>query len=255
LCQCAARRERAFTLVELLVVIAIILLLFGLLLPTFQGIDRLAKNTHCQKNLREIGKAFEAYARMNDGWYPYPVNNWWGYMFTATRDAGSPDRWVSLTQVMQLKQVGAGPEIFFCPFDPNYGDWEAWPANSWETPYVASYDTGRVRVYTGYTLITYRGFGGGGEHFSDGRFPTGNDGCGDDIPLAADMLQCRANMLIMNGWHHGGGLPDGLFNADGNTLMKGGYVVHTAAGEWDWNKPAIVMGSSSRDQFWFALKR
>jgi len=254
-------REPAFTLVELLVVIAIILLLVGLLLQTFQRIDRLKKNTHCQKNLQEIGKVFEAYCRMNDGWYPYPVNNWWGYMFTARKVAGTSDPWVPLTQVTQLKQAGAGPQIFFCPFDENYGDWDSWPANTWTTPYTPSWAPDEVRVYIGYNFLIYKAwgsaFGGpyGHTHFSDGRYAVGNDGCDDDIPLVADMLHCRANMLIMNGWYHGGGLPDGLFNADGNTLMKGGYVVHTAAGEWDWNKPGIVMGSSSRDQFWFALER
>ena len=251
----AVNKHRAFTLIELLVVIAIIVLLVSILLPTLGQIDRLGKNTHCQKNLKEIGKVFEAYCRMNEGWYPYPVDNWFGGKFYAEKVAGVGDPWVALTHVIQLKQVGAGPQIFFCPFDPNYGDWETWPANTWTTPYRPPHAPDQVRVYVGYTLLTYRGYGGSRPTFSDGRFPTCHDDCDDDIPLVADMLHCRANMLIMNGWYHGGGLPDGLFNADGNTLMKGGAVVHTRAGDWDWNAPGIVMGSSSRDQFWFALER
>ena len=258
MCQCAARRERAFTLVELLVVIAIILLLFGLLLPTFQGIEALKMNTHCQKNLQEIGKAFSAYAMMNGGWYPHPVDCYYGQKFTGRGYQSDP--WAIFPQLNQLRQVGAKVEIFFCPFDPIYGDWDAWPASTWTTPYVSD---GNAWVNTGYTMLTYRGWGGGGgptsqpggPAFADGRCPIGNDSGDDDIPIVADRLWYRNGgnyKGLKGGWCHGGGPVDGLFNSDCNTLFKGGYVVHTDAAEFDWNMPAIIIGN---DLYWFALNR
>ena len=62
------RRPSAFSLVELLVVIAIIALLLCMLLPMRSQIDRMQKETVCQHNLSEIGKASKAFAAAAAEW-------------------------------------------------------------------------------------------------------------------------------------------------------------------------------------------
>ena len=57
----------------------------------------------------------------------------------------------------------------------------------------------------------------------------------------------------MTPWRHDGGVPDGLFNASCNTLFKGGAVVHTDVNLFDWDRPAITVGSAV-DLRWFALE-
>jgi prepilin-type N-terminal cleavage/methylation domain-containing protein len=54
-------RMAAFTLIELLVVIAIIVVLIGLLFPTFQGIQNQAKKTQAKNDLMQIVTAINAY--------------------------------------------------------------------------------------------------------------------------------------------------------------------------------------------------
>jgi len=245
--------RKGFTLIELLVVIAIILLLVGILLPSLGWLDRLKKETHCQKNLKEIGKAFSAYATMNDGWYPYPVDYYYGSKYIG--DYVAADRWGGLPHIQQLKQVGVSPDIFICPFDPSYGAEDDWPWNTWHTPFHPSYNPTKVYVYVGYSILTYRGCGSGHtQTFVDGRYTIRNDGGDDDIPIVADRLFVRTSMTLKGGWLHGGGLPDGLFNSDCNTLFKGGFVVHTAAEDFNWGKPSICVGSC-KDLWWFALTR
>jgi len=243
-----------FTLIELLVVIAIILLLFGILLPTFHGIEALKMNTHCQRNLQDIGKAFDGYCMMNKGRYPWLIDHYYGQSFKGEDYQG--DRWAIFPHLNQLKQVGARAEIFYCPFDPIYGDWDAWPASTWTTPHVyqrwnsTKYD---AVVYIGYTMLIYRMYPWTAQ-FADGRYPIISNKGEDDIPIVADRLWYRAGGSLKGGWFHGGGSAEGLFNSDCNTLFKGGYVVHTDAREFDWNTPSITVGSAT-DLWWFALGR
>ena len=245
------RRSDGFTLVELLVVITIIALLLAILLPTFAQLDIIQKRTQCQKNLSDIHKVFSAYATMNGGKYPYPVDTYYGSKFTGAYTSG--DRWGGLPHVKQLRQVGAKPEIFFCPFSSNYGKWNSWPANAWITPYHPSWDSERVYVYIGYTLIIWRSYPYNTARLADGRYAPHNDSADDDVPIVADTLFTRHDGSIKSGWSHGGGTVDGMFNASCNTLFKGGAVVYTDANAFDWNRPAITVGSAV-DFWWFALE-
>ena len=241
--------RQAFTLVELLVVIAIIALLLAILLPTFSQLEIIQKQTRCQKNLSDIHKVFRAYCTMNDGKYPWPVSTWFGDHFCGQWNA--QDAWAGLGHVKQLMQVGGKPEIFYCPFGPNYGNWDRWSASTWTTPFRPSWSPDNVRTYTGYLLITHRG----GTRFADGRGASGTCETDDDLPIVADRLHVRlSNSALHGGWDHGGGWPEGLFNASGNTLFNGGYVRHVDANEFDWGRPGIVMGSTSQDAFWFATE-
>ena len=86
----------------------------------------------------------------------------------------------------------------------------------------------------------------------DGRYPPIDMSADDDLPIVSDTLFTRQSGTIRSGWYHGGGLPDGLFNSDCNTLMKGGRVVHTNKNEFDWEHPTIVVGSAV-DFWWCAL--
>lgn len=244
-------RRRAFTLVELLVVIAIILLLMGILLPTFAGIDRDRKNMACQHNLAEIGKALNAYATVSGGRYPYPKDHYYGRFFWGpfTGSIWTGDRWASLSHLRLLQQAGLKPESFYCPFSSVYDNMNAWPASTWQKPQVTGSPL-ENRVYVGYVLLMERPYG---QTFTDDRLTVHDIDSPDDVPIVADILHYRSGGGLVSGWDHGGGNPDGVFNSGCNTLFKGGAVVYTDAGEFDWNQPSIIVGSA-RDLWWFALK-
>jgi len=249
--------QRAFTLIELLIVVAIITLLVSILLPTIGQIDRLMKNTRCQRNLREIGKLLHAYTDAYEGWYPYPICATYGTAFRAYYVTDDP--WPFFPHFLQLRQMGAKREMFFCPFDETYGDWDAYPACSWDAPRV--YQRSGYKdsaIYIGYSLLTYRGWidkdvawtWSRNVLFADGRYPIGMRDNDDDIPIAADNMRYRTSSGSSSGWYHGGGTPEGLFNADCNTLYNSGAVACTRAEEFDWSKPSIIRGT---DLWWCAL--
>lgn len=58
----ARKKALGFTLIELLVVVAIIAVLVALLLPSLGEARKMAKNTICTSNLRQMGTAFAMYA-------------------------------------------------------------------------------------------------------------------------------------------------------------------------------------------------
>ena len=62
--------SRAFTLVEMLVVIAIIGILAGLLMPALTRARESGRQTACMNNLRQLGMAFQAYAKAFDEYFP-----------------------------------------------------------------------------------------------------------------------------------------------------------------------------------------
>jgi prepilin-type N-terminal cleavage/methylation domain-containing protein len=247
----------AFTLVELLIVIAIIGLLFAMLLSTMSSIEFLKKNTGCAKNLKDIYVALQSYADTSDGAYPYPISNYWGNSFSGPYNA--KDRWLGLPQLARLVEYGAKKEMFFCPFDANYNDWEAWPNSTWEQPYYQSSNS-TVTVYIGYTFFIYRGYPYGRWIFSNMYMPITHSSGLDDTPLAADTLSARIDGSLKAGWYHGGGVAngstEGLYNSSCNTLFKSGVVVFTDAEDFDWSKSVHrdVYGSTQQDWWWCALE-
>ncbi len=61
-------RSRAFTLIELLVVVAILALLISILLPSLQRAKRVARETQCLANLRNLELAHQMYLTEWRGW-------------------------------------------------------------------------------------------------------------------------------------------------------------------------------------------
>jgi len=64
------QKRRASTLIELLVVIFIIGLLASILLPSLRRSVRLASNTLCMHNLKQVGNLLDMYRFDYDGWLP-----------------------------------------------------------------------------------------------------------------------------------------------------------------------------------------
>lgn len=103
-------RQRASSLIELLVVISVIALLLGMLLPSLKRSVRLANDTICKRNLREVGLILRMYRVDNDGWLPIieppPVSS--------TASGGSPDVWFLKLYPTYFQD----PTLLTCPEDP-----------------------------------------------------------------------------------------------------------------------------------------
>ena len=78
--------SRRFTLIELLVVMAIVLTLLSLLTPVLTAALRLARQTVCTGNLKQIGGGLLLYADEHDGYSfaaqpPEPIGHWLNYLY------------------------------------------------------------------------------------------------------------------------------------------------------------------------------
>jgi prepilin-type N-terminal cleavage/methylation domain-containing protein len=65
--------NRGFTIVELLVVMTIMAVLVSMLIPAIQAARELARRTHCQNNLKQVGLALLAY---HDSHASFPHGGW-----------------------------------------------------------------------------------------------------------------------------------------------------------------------------------
>jgi len=255
-------RSGGFTLVELLIVVLIITILISMLGLVFPKLQGELKITKCQKNLRAIHSILQTYAGANDGWYP-PFDHYYGNKISGiySWDDGRVPKvsiWKAMSHLAQLKDMGASPDVFFCPFHPHYGDYDYWQIKSWEEP-LDLHNTWSHNHYGradfGYYFLINRGEQYGAS-LADGRPCIRKDSAGDaNLPIAADILHYR-NEGFKSGWWHGGGPDDGgVFNSSCNTLFLGGYVVYKKWQELNEQRNGQGYGTSSGsgDQWWFWL--
>jgi prepilin-type N-terminal cleavage/methylation domain-containing protein len=243
------RPVRAFTLVELVLTLAIIAMLGAMVLPVLSETRYSQTDLDCRMRLKSLHAVLQAYLEASDGKYPYPINSYYGNQFTGLvpHEVAELDVRLALPQLELLKKVGATRNMFYCPFgDESCGEDQSWRflSGTWDEPYCDDSSGGKVAVivYTGYTFFFCRDYPYSRERFANGQVVVWDRNGEDSVPIVGDTLHCRMSGGYSSGWYHGGGLPDGLFNSDCNTLLKGGAVVHTNQEEFDWPKPALTMG-------------
>ena len=251
--------RRGFSLVELLIVVAIIVILIAMIGLVFPRFREELDVTKCQKNLRSIHGILMQYAAANDGWFP-SFDSYYGDDLSniyAWDDNRTPrvTVWEAMSNLVQLKDMGASPDVFFCPFHPYYGDYDYWQIKSWEEPlelYSSWSDYHYARTDMGYYFTINMGYQGSGR-LVDGRACVQKDAAGEDnLPIAADILHYRNSGMKWGWWHGGGpGADEGLFNSPCNTLFFGGYVIYKTWPELD--EQGHGSRSSSNDLWWFWL--
>ena len=255
-------RRRGFSLVELLIVVSIIVVLIAMIGLVFRPFQESLKVTKCQKNLRAIHGILTQYTEANGGWFPMFSNSGrhlYHPMSYADNRLPAVTAWEAMSDVAQLKDMGASPDVFFCPFHPGYGDYEHWQIKSWEEPregYNSWHGYHYAMVDMGYFTMLNRGgqYGTNAAYwYSDGRLPIRKDAAGEDnLPIVADLLHYRDGGF--NGWWHSGGprADEGLYNSSCNTLFFGGYVILKEWKELDEQDPGPGT-SYGGDMFWFWL--
>jgi prepilin-type processing-associated H-X9-DG protein len=98
-------RRIGFTLLELLVVIGIIVVLIGILVPTFLKVREKARLTACQSNMRQLTVAWASYATEHGGMMIYTV--------------AAPQGWVTdPVQNGLLYSYVKSSGVYRCPTDP-----------------------------------------------------------------------------------------------------------------------------------------
>ncbi len=101
--------RRGFSLPELLLTIGIITLLMAILLPQLQYAHRQAKQTRCQAQLSELGRALTFTL---DEYKYYPI---WD-------DLGRPNRYTWIDVLLQRRQLASRAAIGKCPEDGQPGE-------------------------------------------------------------------------------------------------------------------------------------
>ena len=121
----------AFTLVELLVVIAIVGVLVGILVPAVLGALKVAQQTNCASNLRQIGYAMQLYLKDNGGTFfplvtPRADGKEWYFGFESTKSVslGEGNRILDRTRSKLYPYLHAPESVETCPAVPFSGPYK-----------------------------------------------------------------------------------------------------------------------------------
>jgi len=139
-------RRSGFTLVELLIVMAVILVLAGIMVQTWPAIRERIIKLHCQTNLSKAQKIFMEYGANNVGYLPPATGsgtNGWSHF---EKFKGNDLHYV----IMELRDYGAGPDIFNCPAWEDYGDEDNYYYTQWDDPINNSITTRGYVLYLGF---------------------------------------------------------------------------------------------------------
>jgi type II secretory pathway pseudopilin PulG len=221
-------KHRAFTLIELLLVVTIIIILISLLMVGYRSVNTSLKEKSCQNNLSKIGAILDQYCQRNKGFYP-DVDGYAGlFCRIATFNGVALTPWSALSNVRELKDMGATDALFTCPFSKLPPDGSPHGVGTFDTPTLdPHYNTWEVNM-TSYAFLFGRGSGYNNPgtaanpdspgwtfanatlySFSDGRKSPITNACTGNTPIAADLLILEKAGGWGAGWFHGGGLVTG----------------------------------------------
>jgi prepilin-type N-terminal cleavage/methylation domain-containing protein len=255
--------RRAFTLLELLLVIAIIAVLLAMLLPTLGSIGTTIKDFTCKNNFKKMHQVVMSYASKFNGRLP-PMGT---ENFSESNEGfpgGTPKNRHLMAEA--LKDCGAEPKYFCCPFHPDYDDVKngVTAFNRWDVlgddgkPAYRTTGSGNWSKYyntPGYTWLTHaEDFGrhpSGGtvmpnhwatwSRFKNGRpLPTRNDERGNP-PVVFDTIKSVSNSSYYGCWHDPDRTSISGTDDDPNCkeLAGGGYTLFLA-GDVVWFDAAYL---------------
>jgi prepilin-type N-terminal cleavage/methylation domain-containing protein len=133
--------RRGFTLIELLVVIAVIALLVTLLVPSLKVAKKMAQQTVCMSNQRQIAIALNYYATDDEGGHFPPAPAWANasMMFEVYSDPNPPrpedvgydDGWFGLGLLFTTRTIDT-ERVLYCPGQvPPFVYPEGWTSTIW----------------------------------------------------------------------------------------------------------------------------
>jgi prepilin-type N-terminal cleavage/methylation domain-containing protein/prepilin-type processing-associated H-X9-DG protein len=132
--------RRGFTLIELLVVVVIAGVLAAMLVPAVLGSLRLAEETACASNLRQLGFAVRMYLNDNNGLFfpiretmPGGVSWYFGFEASDSRSQGEGQRVLDRTRGKLYPYLKSSEGVEICPAFRYDGPYKAKYQGKWWT--------------------------------------------------------------------------------------------------------------------------
>ena len=117
----AGRSRAGVTLLEVLAAVAVVAVLFGLVLPALNQKRRISNRINCIKCLKDVGLAFNSFARDNTNTFPFQISTNLG----GTREwNGNPS--LAWRQFAVISNELSTPIIVSCPLDSERRETREW---------------------------------------------------------------------------------------------------------------------------------